>query len=203
MRLVGLPESVQRISDELGYQLKPSDAVDYVFLALGIIAGVLVGGIEFAIAGSPVSLGIGGGCLLSGLVFGWLKSHLRTVGNLPPATALHLRDFGLAVFIACVGLAAAPQAWEVLSERGILLPVLAIIVVTVPMIASMIYARRVVGMDPVLVTGALGGLLTNTAALNASVAEAESEIPVLGYTVPYVIANVLLTLLGPVIVLTV
>ena len=50
--------------------------------------------------------------------------------------------------------------------------------------------------------GALAGLLTCTPALNASVNEANSEMPVLGYTVPYAISNVLLTLLGPVIVLT-
>ncbi|TWT74729.1 aspartate-alanine antiporter [Allorhodopirellula solitaria] len=203
VRLVGMPEAVDRVADELGYQIEPSDAVDYIYLALGIIAGMLIGSVSISIAGSPVSLGIGGGCLVSGLVFGWLKSHYQTVGNLPPATALHLRDFGLAVFIASVGLAAGPQAWDVISERGVLLPLLSIFVVLVPMIASMLYARFVVGMDPVLVTGALGGLLTCTAALNASVAEADSELPVLGYTVPYAISNVLLTLLGPVIVLTV
>ncbi|MCO8124182.1 aspartate-alanine antiporter [Stieleria sp. TO1_6] len=203
VRLIGLPQSVDRVTEELGYALEPSDAVDYVFLALGIIAGILVGDCTVSIAGSPISLGIGGGCLISGLVFGWFQSRIRSIGNLPPATALHLRDFGLAIFIASVGLAAGPQAWDVIGERGLMLPVLSIIVVMVPMIASMIYARKVVGMDPVLVTGALGGLLTCTAALNAAAAEAESEMPVLGYTVPYAISNVLLTLLGPVIVLTV
>jgi uncharacterized transporter YbjL len=50
--------------------------------------------------------------------------------------------------------------------------------------------------------GGLAGLLTCTTGLNAVVVQAESETPVLGYTVPYAIANVLLTLLGPVIVLT-
>jgi len=58
-------------------------------------------------------------------------------------------------------------------------------------------------MNPVMICGALAGVLTCTAGLNAAVQQAESKTPVLGYTVPYAIANVLLTLLGPVIVLTV
>jgi AspT/YidE/YbjL antiporter-like protein len=203
VRLIGLPEAVDKLADELGRSIEPSEAVDYIYLALGIIAGILIGGISIPIAGSPVSLGIGGGCLLSGLLFGWIQSRHPAIGNLPSATALHLRDFGLAVFIACVGLAAGPQAFDVIREKGIMLPLFAIIVVLVPMISSMLYARYVVKMNPILITGALAGLLTCTAALNAAVDEADSETPVLGYTVPYAIANVLLTLLGPVIVLLV
>ncbi len=202
VRLIGLPDAVDRLSKELGHTLEPSESVDYVFLALGIIAGMIVGHISVPIGGSPVSLGIGGGCLLSGLVFGWIQMHRPRIGNLPSATALHMRDFGLAIFIACVGLAAGPQALEVIRERGLVLPLFSILVVTVPLLSSMLYARFVIKMHPVLITGALAGLLTCTAALNASVSEADSEIPVLGYTVPYAIANVLLTLLGPVIVLT-
>jgi len=54
-----------------------------------------------------------------------------------------------------------------------------------------------------VICGALAGLLTCTAGLNATVAAADSETPVLGYTVPYAIANVTLTLMGPVIVFVV
>ena len=84
-----------------------------------------------------------------------------------------------------------------------MLPLLAITIVLTSLLSSMLYARFVIKMNPVLIPGALAGLLTCTPALNAAVAEAESELPVLGYTVPYAITNVLLTLLGPVIVLTV
>ena len=83
-----------------------------------------------------------------------------------------------------------------------LLPVFAITVVMISMLTSLFYAKYVLKMEPVMIVGALAGLLTCTPALNASVNEANSEMPVLGYTVPYAISNVLLTLLGPVIVLT-
>ena len=74
-------------------------------------------------------------------------------------------------------------------------------VVLVPIITTMYYAKYVLKMNPVVICGALAGTFTCTAGLNAIVAEADSETPVIGYTVPYAIGNVLLTLLGPVIVL--
>jgi uncharacterized transporter YbjL len=46
VRLIGLPRSVEKVAEELGYTLKPSDAVDYLYLALGIVAGILLGSIE-------------------------------------------------------------------------------------------------------------------------------------------------------------
>ena len=117
---------------------------------------------------------------------------LNSQPELLPAAALHMKDFGLAV---------GPQALELLLKQGLLLPALAMATVLIPITVSMYYARYVLKMNPVAICGALAGLLTCTAGLNAAVAAAESETPVLGYTVPYAIANVLLTLMGPVIVL--
>lgn len=202
VRLIGVPERVKHLANELGHTLNPTEGVDYIYLALGIICGIILGSIPIPIAGSEVEMGVGGGCLISGLVFGWLRARHPTFGNLPSAAAAHLRDFGLSVFIATIGLQAGPQAIQVIQDQGVMLPLFAITVVLISLITSMLYARYVVKMDPVMITGAMAGLLTCTPALNASVNAAKSEMPVLGYTVPYAISNVLLTLLGPVIVLT-
>jgi len=201
--LYGPADMIESAASEVGYSMDRSDAVDYVYLGLGVIVGILVGMITVPIAGAPVALHTGGGCLISGLVFGWLRSRKPTFGSLPAATALHMKDFGLAVFVASVGLEVGPQALELLADKGLLLPFLAAVVVLVPLISSMYYARYVLKMNPAVICGALAGLLTCTAGLNAAVAAADSETPVLGYTVPYAIANVTLTLLGPVIVLVV
>ncbi|MTH77014.1 aspartate-alanine antiporter [Paracoccus aestuariivivens] len=201
--LYGMPEALDNAVPSIGYAIDQGIAVDYVYLGLGIIVGILIGMITVPIAGSPVALHTGGGCLLSGLLFGWLRSRHPKFGGLPPATALHLRDFGLAIFIACVGLGTGPQAVTLLKQQGILLPVLAIIAVTVPIVLSLLYARYVLRMNPAVICGALAGCFTCTAGLNAAVQAAENETPVLGYTVPYAISNVTLTLMGPILVLTV
>ena len=201
--LVGPPGGIDALVENMGYAIDRSDRVDYVYLGLGIITGVLIGMISVPIAGTPVALHTGGGCLIAGLVFGWLRSKRPTFGSLPAPTAVHLRDFGLAVFVASVGLAVGPEALDLLRQQGVMLPILSVLVVLLPIIASMYYAKFVLKMNPVVICGALAGAYTCTAGLNAIVAEADSETPVLGYTVPYAIGNVLLTLLGPVIVLTV
>jgi AspT/YidE/YbjL antiporter-like protein len=103
---------------------------------------------------------------------------------------LHLRDFGLAIFFAGIGLAAGPQAITLLMEEGLFLASLAVIVVLVPLICSMHYARYILKMHPVVICAALAGLLICTPALNAVVAGAGSKTPVLGYTVPYAITSV-------------
>jgi putative transport protein len=201
--LYGTPEGLDKAVPVVGYAVDQGIAVDYVYLGLGIVVGILIGMVTVPIAGSPVALHTGGGCLLSGLLFGWLRSRHPTFGGLPPATALHLRDFGLAIFIACVGLGTGPQAVTLLQQQGILLPVLAIAGVLVPIVASLFYARYVLKMNPAVICGALAGCFTCTAGLNAAVQAAENETPVLGYTVPYAISNVTLTLMGPILVLTV
>ena len=95
--LIGPPGGIDALVEEIGYRIDRSDQVDYVYLGVGIIVGVLIGMITVPIAGTPVALHTGGGCLISGLLFGWLRSKHPTFGSLPAPTALHLRDFGLAV----------------------------------------------------------------------------------------------------------
>ena len=203
VRLVGAAEDVAKAADEIGYSQIPSKVVDYVYLGLGVLAGILIGMISVSVAGVPVGLGTGGGCLISGLIFGWLRAKHPTFGNLPGSTAQYLRDFGLAVFIASVGLATGPQAIAQIKQYGVTLPIIGFCVALVPCLIMVFYGRFVLKMNPILICGAITGNLTCTPGLNGVIEAADSSTPVLGYTVSYAISNVLLTFLGPVIVFTV
>jgi AspT/YidE/YbjL antiporter-like protein len=151
--------------------------------------------------GASLGLGTGGGCLIAGLVFGWLRARRPTFGQLPAAAALYLKDFGLAVFVACIGLATGPEALKQIVRYGAALPVAGIAVSVVPGLVALYYGKYVLKMHPVILCGALCGRQASTPALNAVTLAANSNVPVLGYTVPYTIANVLLTLAGPIVVL--
>jgi putative transport protein len=203
VRIVGEAEDVAKAADLIGYSLVPSKLVDYVFLGLGVLAGILIGMITVSVAGVPVGLGTGGGCLISGLIFGWLRAKHQTFGNLPGSAAQYLRDFGLAVFIASVGLATGPQAIAQIKQFGVTLPIIGMSAALFACLVIMLYGRLVLKMNPVILCGAISGNLTTTAALYAVSDAAESSTPVLGYTVSYAVSNVLLTFLGPVIVFTV
>lgn len=201
--LVGAAEDVETAANDIGYSLVPSHVVDYVYLGLGVLVGIMVGMISVSVAGVPVGLGTGGGCLISGLAFGWLRARYQTFGNLPGSTAQYLRDFGLAVFIASVGLATGPQALAQIQQYGITLPVVGIGAALFTCLVNVLYGRFILKMNPVIICGAIAGNLTTTAALNGVIDAAESSTPVLGYTVSYAVSNVLLTFLGPVIVLAI
>jgi len=203
VRLIGATEDVEAAAKEIGYSLIPSKLVDYVYLGLGVLAGILLGMITVSVAGAPVGLGTGGGCLISGLIFGWLRARRPTFGNMPASTAQYLRDFGLAIFIASVGLATGPQAITQIKQYGVALPIVGIFAALFACLVMVFYGRLVLKMNPIILCGAISGNLTTTAALNGVIDAADSTTPVLGYTVSYAISNVLLTFLGPVVVFTV
>ena len=69
-----------------------------------------------------------------------------------------------------------------------------------PLIIGTLFAHRVLRMNPVIICGALAGAMTVDAAVAGSCELARSQTPVLGVAVPYAIANVVLTVLGPIIV---
>ena len=146
---------------------------------------------------------VGRFCLVSGLIFGWLRARRPTFGNLPAPTAKYLQEFGLAVFIVSVGLATGPQAVTQIVKYGLMLPAIGVGVALVPLVAQVLYGRYVLKLNPVVLCGALAGNLTMTPALNMVIEEAQSGTPVMGYTVSYAVSNVILTFLGPIIVFAV
>jgi putative transport protein len=79
--------------------------------------------------------------------------------------------------------------------------VVSLLVALAPHLSAVLFGHYVLKMNPVLLLGACSGAGTATAALRAVQDEAGSKLPVLGYTVPYAIGNILLTAWGPVIVI--
>jgi putative transport protein len=201
LRLAGSEQDVERAGRELGYVERPSSETDVVFVGLGILLGGLFGALTLRIGDLPISLTASGGALIMGLVFGWLRSVRPTFGRIPEPALWIFDTIGLAVFIGCVGLAAGPSFVAGLRTTGPGLVVVSLLVALTPHLTAVLFGHHVLKMNPVLLLGACSGAGTATAALRAVQDEAGSKLPVLGYTVPYAIGNILLTAWGPVIVI--
>jgi putative transport protein len=201
LRLAGAERHVERAGKQLGYIERPSSETDVVFVGLGILIGGLVGALTLPIAGLPLSLTASGGALIMGLVFGWLRSVRPTFGRIPEAALWVFDTVGLAVFIGVVGIGAGPSFVAGLRTTGPSLLFVGFAVALTPHIVAVLFGRYVLKMNPVILLGACAGAGTVTAALRAIQDEAGSKLPVLGYTVPYAVGNILLTAWGPVIVL--
>src|SRR5215813_2504382 len=200
LTLVALNEALKRVVPRVGQALRASDRTDIAFLATGLAIGLLVGLLGFTIGSVPLTLGGGGGALVAGLVCGWLRSRRPTMGAFPPQAQQTLSDLGLGRFIASIGLASGPAALAAVQAHGLLLLGVGVIVTLTPMIVGTLFAHRVLRMNPVIVCGALAGAMTVDAAVAGTCEVAESQTPVLGVAVPYAVANVILTVLGPIIV---
>jgi len=200
LEVAGTQKDVEKLVKHLGYPERPTVMTDLVIVGLGCVLGTLIGLIMVPVMGIPLTLGVGGGVLLSGLVFGWLRSVHPTFGQIPGGAQWVFTDLGLNLFIACVGLTAGPRAIHALQTTGASLLLAGVILTLTPHIIGLIFGRLVLKMNPVLLFGALTGAGTSTATLNALKEEANSPMPVLGYTVPFAFGNVLLTIWGIVLV---
>lgn len=200
LTLVGAPEDVRRGAARLGYILKATQKTDFVFLGLGVILGIVIGRLSVKIGGVDVTLGTGGGCLVAGLAFGWIRSRYPVIGSLPSAAAQILKDFGLCTFIAAVGLGAGADAIRLIREYGIALPVAGVVITLGPALVSLVIGRWLLKLEVPMLLGAIAGQQCSTPAISALVGVTGNATPVIGYTITYALSNVLLPLMGPVIV---
>ncbi|MFI5135180.1 MAG: hypothetical protein ACHQD9_04970, partial [Chitinophagales bacterium] len=138
--------------------------------------------------------------LVMGLVFGWLHSRRPRMGQIPEAALWIFDTLGLATFLGIVGLAAGPTFFSGLSQTGWSILAAGLAVALLPQMIGLFFGRFVLRMNPVILLGAQSGAGTTTAALKAIQDSANSKLPVLGYTIPYALGNILLTAWGPVIV---
>jgi len=198
--LAGRPDEVDRVANTLGYTEAPGGKSDLAYHALGIVAGTLLGLLSVKVGGIPVTLGVGGGVLVSGLCFGWLHARYPVFGALPQPAQWILSEFGLSAFAAAIALAAGPKALAAIQQQGIALLVAGALVTAIPVIVALYFGRFVLKLHPVVLLGALAGGQTVAPALNAANEASDSLTPVLGFTVTYAISNVLLAVWGPVIV---
>ncbi len=197
----GAPKDLNRVQSLLGYKITAAAVTDFVFFGLGMVLGMLLGLIEFKVAGIPVTIGTGGGCLLSGLLFGWLRSTHPQFAAVPTGASNFLRDFGLAVFVAIVGISAGPQAIKTMQQYGLTLFFLGVGVTIIPQIITFYFSYYVLRIrNPIEALGCVVGGRSANPGFAALLAKAGNATPVVSFTVCYAVANVFLTIWGPLIV---
>ena len=201
LHFTGSPIDLNRVQSKIGYKISAAAVTDFVFFGLGMLIGMLIGMIQFRIWGIPISIGSGGGCLLSGLFFGWLRSVHPNFAALPVGASNFLRDFGLAVFVGIVGISAGPQALVAIQHYGLTLFFLGVGVTLIPQIITFFFSYYVLRIQsPIEALACVAGGRSANPAFAALLAKAGNATPVVSFTVTYAVANVFLTLWGPLIV---
>jgi len=200
LQIFGRETDVKRVATQFGFGEKSTADSDIIAIALGIVIGGFIGVLSVTIGGVSVTLSVSGGALLLGLIVGWLHSKYPSLGGMPEAAIWIFDTMGLATFLGLVGIAAGPTFISGLKQTGFAIIPIAVLAATIPHVIGLFFGRFVLRMSPLILLGAQAGAGTNTTALKSIQDVAGSRMPVLGYTIPYALGNIILTAWGPVIV---
>lgn len=196
----GVAELVDAAAAELGYPLRTTARTDLSYLGIGLAVGCLLGIPTLALLGADIGLTTSGGALLMGLLLGFLRARRPTFGQFPAAANWLISTGGLCVFVGVVGISAAPSFVDGLQEQGLGLVVGGVVVGVFPMMATLYLGRYFFRFPVPILLGVVAGANTTTAGIAAVTDAARSQVPVIGYTAPYAVGNILLTVWGSVIV---
>ncbi|WP_030210286.1 aspartate-alanine antiporter [Streptomyces bikiniensis] len=199
--LTGPKRLVDPAGKAIGKPVPTSFATDMLWVGLGIFLGGCVGIPALTVSGVPISLSTSGGALIMGLVFGWIRGKYPTYGNVPPGAQWFMDTLGLCLFVAVVGINAGPSFTGGLASAGWGLLLWGAVATVIPLLVGFLVGHYVQKIRFPILMGVLAGGQTTTAAIGAINEQSRSQIPTLGYTIPYAVGNVLLTVWGAVIVI--
>lgn len=200
LKLTGAKADLAKVVPTLGYRLDPTVKADIIYIALGLTLGFMIGKIVVQVGTIPLTLGTGGGCLLTGLLFGWFRSRNPEIGQYAPAAADVIKTLGLSVFIAVVGLTSGPQAVDLVKKFGWGLPIAGVLMTAIPACISLVVAWKFMKLPAPLALGAITGQQCSTPGISAVQQVAGNATPLMSYTIVYALSNVALPLLGPIAV---
>jgi putative transport protein len=201
LKISGSKVHVARVEKAIGYVDRATIATDMVWVGLFIAVFGMIGAITFKVGGVPLTLSTSGGVLIGGLILGWLRGVRPIFGGLPEPTQWFMNSVGLNVFIAIVGISSGPGFVAGLKSSGVSLFLWGLFATSVPMLLAPLIGKYIFKFHPAINLGCCGGARTSTASVAMVGDVAQSNVPMLGYTVPYAVSNTLLTLWGMVIVL--
>ncbi|MCA1300562.1 aspartate-alanine antiporter [Stappia indica] len=201
VRVTGSKDNVERFIKEFGFADRPQTITNMILVGLAIMIGGLVGSLVLPVGGVPITLSTSGGALIAGIIVGWLRTVKPQIGNVPAPTLWFMNSVGLNVFIAIVGISSGPTFIAGLKEAGFGLFFWGIFATSVPMMLAPWIGKYIFKFDDAINLGCCGGARTSTASVAMVGEQAQSDVPMLGYTVPYAVSNTLLTLWGLIIVL--
>lgn len=186
--VVGPEDSVNRITSLMGNSTRSLNAPNIATIFIGIILGILFGSLPIAIPGMPVplKLGIAGGPLIIAILIGRYGYKIHLVTYTTTSANMMLREIGLVLFLASVGIKAGAGFWETVVQGDGLLYVLSGFLITIiPIIIIGVIARKRFNFNYFTIMGMLAGTYTDPPALAYANSVCSKDAPAVGYSTVY------------------
>ncbi len=204
LMVVGAAPAIERVARELGDSREDLEKPQIIPIFVGIALGVLAGTWPIEVPGvpAPVKLGLAGGPLLVAILLARVGKVGPILVYMPNAAKSLLREFGIALFLACVGLNAGEKLAPVLlSRRGLMWVGLGALITVVPLVLAGIVGRALMKLDYVSLCGVLSGSMTDPPALAYATQLFGNDAPSVAYATVYPLTMLLRVVLAQLFVL--
>ena len=204
LTIVGESRSIENVSTILGNEAKELSNPNLFAIFVGIVLGLVLGSIPFAFPGMsmPVKLGIAGGPIITGLIMGAFGPRMHLSIYMSRSTNLMLRQLGLTIYLAGLGLSAGAGFFDtVFRAEGLIWVLASISLAVVPVLITGFIAAKIFKTDYADNIGMLCGSMANPFALDFANPSGEGEDPAVAYATVYPASIFLRVISAQVIVL--
>ncbi|MBR3759193.1 MAG: putative transporter [Bacteroidaceae bacterium] len=204
LTVVGPQDAVERVANKMGNSMKRLDHPNIVTIFVGIFLGILFGSLPIAFPGipTPVKLGLAGGPLIVAILIARFGYKLKLVTYTTMSANLMLREIGLALFLASVGIKAGANFVQTVVEGdGLLYVGCGFLITTLPILIMGLVARLKYKLNYFTLMGLIAGSTTDPPALAYANQTAGNDAPAVGYTTVYPLAMFLRIVTAQVIIL--
>jgi AspT/YidE/YbjL antiporter-like protein len=204
LTIVGEARSIENAAQILGNEAKQLRTPNLTSVFIGIVVGLILGSIPFAIPGMsmPVKLGIAGGPIIIGIIMGAFGPRLHFATYISQSASLMLRQLGLTIYLAGLGLSAGARFFEtVFSAEGLKWVAISCALAIVPVLIVGFIASKMFKTDYAKNVGMLCGSMANPIALNYANSTTEGDEPAVAYATVYPISIFLRVISAQIIML--
>ena len=202
--VVGHREAIKQVERELGNAVKMLDEPNLITVFLGMTLGLILGSIPIMLPGisAPVKLGLAGGPIIVGILIGAFGPRIHINAYTTSSANLMLRSIGLALYLACLGLASGPDFFAtVMRPEGLLWVSTGFLLTILPVLAVGWIALRGAHIDFASLCGMLSGAMANPMAMNYANDTIKSDRPSVAYAAVYPMSMFLRVIIAQVLLL--
>lgn len=204
LTIVGSEDAIRQAEKILGNSIKRLNHPNLIPVFIGIVLGCILGSIPIPIPGIPypVKLGLAGGPLIVSILISRFGPDCRLVTYTTESANLMLREVGIALFLASVGLGAGDGFVEtIVNQNGFIWIAYGALITIIPWLVMGFLGKRVFGVNYYTLIGVLSGANTNPPALAFSSEQTSCDAPAVGYATVYPLAMFLRVLTAQLLVL--
>ncbi|WP_321520097.1 putative transporter [uncultured Bacteroides sp.] len=201
---VGSQDAIENVATEMGNSMKRLNEPNILTIFVGIFVGILFGSLPFAFPGipTPVKLGLAGGPLVISILIGRFGYKLNLVTFTTQSANLMLREVGLLLFLASVGIEAGGKFFEtVVQGDGLLWVGCGFLITFIPLIIVGLVGRGYFKINYFMLMGLIAGSNTDPPALAYATQSTGSDAPAVGYSTVYPLTMFLRVLTAQLIIL--